>query len=459
MSDFEHLDFYELLGVSRSSSLEEIKRAYRREISKYHPDRFVNGTPDECEYASRRSQYITEAYSVLSDFAARTAYNRGERSAGARTSPSRSSQPIPPTQPRDYQAELYQQAQEHLAAARIVQAIGVLRQLQQLNPFYRDSADLLAMAEEHIRANQAPHPRRPSRTLLIVGGFVGGFAALALVVASLGIFPASIGSAGATDMTSVPIANIATTQPSAPPAPTAQPIPPTAVPNAPTNVPTMPTAIPSPTEPSPTPPPRPTDIPPTDIPPSPIPTLRPSPVSAETGKILSSDAFATNGWADLGGSGWHVGYERSQYHITIDPGIGTIWSYRTGPEGAVSIGVDVQARSGAGGLLLWFVDENNYLSYSIDPAQTSYRLEQHSGGVVSVLANGRSKAIQAGAEAQNRIVARLHKDRIDILVNDQQLTQIDLPNAPQSSRYGLLAISGTHAADAYFDNLTIRSLR
>ena len=61
MSEFENLDYYALPGVSRSASLDEIKRAYRREISKFHPDRFVNGTPEEKAYAGERSQRLTEA--------------------------------------------------------------------------------------------------------------------------------------------------------------------------------------------------------------------------------------------------------------------------------------------------------------------------------------------------------------------------------------------------------------
>ncbi len=55
--------------------------------------------------------------------------------------------------------------------------------------------------------------------------------------------------------------------------------------------------------------------------------------------------------------------------------------------------------SGEGGLLLRFVDASNYLSFSVNPQQTSYRLEQRSSGSVTVLAGGQHEAITTGAEA------------------------------------------------------------
>ena len=39
--DFEQLDHYQLLNVARGASLNEIKKAFRREITSYHPDRYV----------------------------------------------------------------------------------------------------------------------------------------------------------------------------------------------------------------------------------------------------------------------------------------------------------------------------------------------------------------------------------------------------------------------------------
>lgn len=63
-------DFYEVLGVSRTASAEEIKRAYRNLAKKYHPD--INKAPE----AAEKFKQINEAYETLSDEGKRRQYDR-----------------------------------------------------------------------------------------------------------------------------------------------------------------------------------------------------------------------------------------------------------------------------------------------------------------------------------------------------------------------------------------------
>lgn len=64
-------DYYEVLGVSKGSSLDEIKKAYRKLAIKYHPDR--NPGDKEAEANFREA---TEAYEVLSDDKKRPIYDQ-----------------------------------------------------------------------------------------------------------------------------------------------------------------------------------------------------------------------------------------------------------------------------------------------------------------------------------------------------------------------------------------------
>jgi molecular chaperone DnaJ len=54
-------DFYEVLGLSKSASQDEIKKAYRTLAKKYHPD--INKDPG----AEDKFKEIQEAYDILSD--------------------------------------------------------------------------------------------------------------------------------------------------------------------------------------------------------------------------------------------------------------------------------------------------------------------------------------------------------------------------------------------------------
>ena len=65
-------DYYEILGVTKDSSAEKIKKAYRKQARKHHPD--VN--PGDAD-AEDRFKEIAEAYHVLGDKERRAAYERG----------------------------------------------------------------------------------------------------------------------------------------------------------------------------------------------------------------------------------------------------------------------------------------------------------------------------------------------------------------------------------------------
>src|SRR5262245_29356826 len=64
-------DFYEVLGVQRDASDEEIKRAYRKLASKYHPDRNPGDKSAETKFKE-----IQEAYDILSDKTKRARYDQ-----------------------------------------------------------------------------------------------------------------------------------------------------------------------------------------------------------------------------------------------------------------------------------------------------------------------------------------------------------------------------------------------
>lgn len=65
-------DYYEILGVGRNASADEVKKAYRQAALKYHPDR----NPDDKEGAETKFKEASKAYQVLSDAEKRSQYDR-----------------------------------------------------------------------------------------------------------------------------------------------------------------------------------------------------------------------------------------------------------------------------------------------------------------------------------------------------------------------------------------------
>jgi molecular chaperone DnaJ len=64
-------DFYEVLGVAKSASADDLKKAYRKLAMQYHPDRNSGD-----KGAEQKFKYISEAYDVLKDDQKRAAYDR-----------------------------------------------------------------------------------------------------------------------------------------------------------------------------------------------------------------------------------------------------------------------------------------------------------------------------------------------------------------------------------------------
>ena len=67
--------YYEMLDVAPAASMDEIKRAFRREIAKYHPDKVQHLGTEFQEIAAIKAAELTQAYKTLTDEALRAEYD------------------------------------------------------------------------------------------------------------------------------------------------------------------------------------------------------------------------------------------------------------------------------------------------------------------------------------------------------------------------------------------------
>ncbi len=469
MEDFDQLDYYELLGIAPSASTDEIKRAYRQQVTRYHPDRYTHTSPTEQSYASERTRRLNEAYRVLSNFRERQLYDRSRsitpsRQANRNWPPDVETPGPAPAAPAssavggDQQATLYTQAQAHLKARRYAEAITVLRQLQQINPFYRDSAALLAQAESSQRLALDTDQRRRHdlvrsipALLLFGGGGILVVIGLFAVVLWLRREPMLVAGNVAPTATATLIAQ----SPSPAFEATGAMLSPTS-----TQRPATATMVPVTATPRPA---TATVLPPTATTPlataTPVPTAPIVAADFRPGTLLSAyDFLDPQGWAEVQGSGWSVGLANGRYAIFAQPGVGQIWSYRTAFIGDItdfSIGVDTQVSGGAGGIIFRFVDGSNYLAFLIDPVSQTYWFEQWIGGGLRILAEGYSPFIQP--TATNRLTVRLDGNEVELFINHKHITQM-IVDAPATQLYGLVVSPGTVMTEAFFDNVELRAL-
>ena len=70
------VNYYDILGVSRTASAEEIKKAFRKLAKECHPDLFQDRSQEEIEKITKKFQTISNAYDIIGDETKRQEYDR-----------------------------------------------------------------------------------------------------------------------------------------------------------------------------------------------------------------------------------------------------------------------------------------------------------------------------------------------------------------------------------------------
>jgi DnaJ-class molecular chaperone len=72
-------NYYELLDIAVTASAEEVKRAFRLQIARYHPDKVQHLGQEFLEMGAERAAQLTEAYRILSNPELREQYDRSRQ--------------------------------------------------------------------------------------------------------------------------------------------------------------------------------------------------------------------------------------------------------------------------------------------------------------------------------------------------------------------------------------------
>ena len=80
-------DYYRLLEISPTAPQDEVKRAFRQQIARYHPDKVQHLGREFQAIAAERATDLTEAYRILSDEGRRAEYDRTYAADGAAPTP------------------------------------------------------------------------------------------------------------------------------------------------------------------------------------------------------------------------------------------------------------------------------------------------------------------------------------------------------------------------------------
>lgn len=71
-------DYYKILGIDKSATEVDIKKAYRKRALVHHPDRHVNASDEEKREQERQFKEVGEAYTILSDTQKKSRYDNGQ---------------------------------------------------------------------------------------------------------------------------------------------------------------------------------------------------------------------------------------------------------------------------------------------------------------------------------------------------------------------------------------------